>query len=75
MQSWKHLHYKNENIEIRCLNNTQKTSKQTNKQKRFLKVKNRLLELEDDFIGLKDKELETIKEIEELFSKPIIGSI
>ena len=51
------------------------TNKQTNKQKIFLKVKNRLLELEDDFIGLKDKELETIKEIEELFSKPIIGSI
>lgn len=74
MQSWKLLNYKNENIEIRCLNNTQK-NKQTNKQKRSLKVKNRLLELEDDFIGLKDKELKTKKEIEELFFKLIIGSI
>lgn len=49
--------------------------KKTNKQKRSLKVKNRLLELEDDFIGLKDKELKTKKEIEELFFKLIIGSI
>ena len=52
-----------------------KKKKKTNKQKRSLKVKNRLLELEDDFIGLKDKELKTKKEIEELFFKLIIGSI
>ena len=46
----------------------------------FLKVKNSLLELEEDFIALKDRELKDIevkikREIEELFFKPIIVSI
>ena len=46
----------------------------------FLKVKISLLELEKDFIELKDRELEDRKvkmkrEIEELFFKPIIVSI
>ena len=46
----------------------------------FLKVKNSLLELENDFIGLKDeglkdRELKIRKEIEALFFKPIILSI
>ena len=46
----------------------------------YLKVKNSLLELEKDFIDLKDIELKdsgikTKKEIEELFIKPIITSI
>ena len=41
--------YKNENIERKYLNNIEKNQ--------FLKVKNSLLELEKDFIELKDKEL------------------
>ena len=46
----------------------------------FLKVKNSLLELENDFIGLKDeglkdRELKIRKEVEALFFKPIILSI
>ena len=46
----------------------------------FLKVKNSLLELEKDSIGLYDKELKERetkikREIEELFLKPIIVSI
>ena len=45
----------------------------------FLKVENSLLELEKDFIELKDGELEdrelkNKREIEELHFKPIIGS-
>ena len=45
----------------------------------FLKVENSLLELEKDFIELKDGELEdrelkNKREIEELLFKPIIGS-
>ena len=39
--------YKNENIVIKYLNNMQKNQ--------FLKVKNSLLELEKDFIELKDR--------------------
>ena len=64
--------YKNENIERKYLNNMRKNQ--------FLKVKNSLLELEKDFIELKDREL-TDKEakikrkIEELFFKPIIVPI
>ena len=41
--------YKNENIERKYLKNKQKDQ--------FLKVKNSLLELEKDFIELKDREL------------------
>ena len=46
----------------------------------FLKVKNSLVELEKDFIKLKDIELKdgevkNKKEIEEVFFKPIIVSI
>ena len=46
----------------------------------FLKVKNSLLELEKDFIELKDRDLndrevKIKREIEELFFKPIIVSI
>ena len=45
-----------------------------------MKVKNNLFKLEKDFIELKDTELKdrkikTKKEIEELFTKPIIVSI
>ena len=68
----KNLNYKNKNIERKYLNNTWKNQ--------FLKIKNSLLELEKQFIDLKDRELkdrgEKIKrEIEELFCKPIIVSI
>ena len=41
-----HPNYKNENIERKYLTSTQKNQ--------FLKVKNNLLELEKDFIELKD---------------------
>ena len=49
-------------------------------KKRFLKVNIILLELQNDFIGLKDgelkdRELKIEKEIEELFFKSIIASI
>ena len=49
------------------------------KKYRFLKVKKSLLELENNFIGLKDgalkdRELEIKKEIAELFFKPITVS-
>ena len=40
---------KNENIEIKYIKNMQKSQ--------FLKVKNSVLELEKDFIELKDREL------------------
>ena len=64
--------YKNENIERKYLNNTQKNQ--------FVKVKNSLLELEKDFIEFKDRESKDRKtkinrEIEKLFFKPIIVSI
>ena len=56
--------YKNENIEKKYLNNTQKN--------KFLKVNNSLLELEKDFIELKerevkDREIKIKREMEELF--------
>ena len=54
--------YKNKNTEKAYLNNMRKNQ--------FLKVKNSLLELEKDFIELKDRELkesESRREIEELF--------
>ena len=64
--------YKSENIERKYLNNM--------RNNQFLKVKNNLLELEKDFVELKDRELKdrrlkSKKEIEELFYKPIIVSI
>ena len=64
--------YENKNIERKYLNNIQKNQ--------FLKVKTSLLELEKDFIELKDrefkdKEVKIKREIEELFFKPIIVSI
>ena len=64
--------YKNENIETIYLNIMQKNQ--------FLKVKNNLLELEKDFIDLKDIELKDRvikikKEMDELFIKPNFASI
>ena len=61
--------YKNENIERNNLNNMWKNQ--------FLKVKNSLLELQKDLIELKGRELKgrevkIKKEIEEVFSKPVI---
>ena len=63
--------YKNENIERKYLNNMGKNQ--------FLQVNNSLLELEKDFIELKDRkfkqsEVKIKGEIEELFFKPIIVS-
>ena len=63
--------YKNENIERKYLNNMGKNQ--------FLQVNNSLLELEKDFIELKDRkfkqsEVKMKGEIEELFFKPIIVS-
>ena len=60
---------KNENIKKKYLTNMQRNQ--------FLKVKNRLLELEKDFIELKgrelkDREIKIKREIEELFLKLII---
>ena len=64
--------YKNKNIERNFLKVVPKNQ--------FLKVKNDLLELEKDFIELKDRELKgrevkIKREIEELFFKPIIVSM
>ena len=64
------LNYKNENIETKYLKNM--------KINQFSKVKNSLLELEKDFIELKDRKLKDIKvkrEIEKLFFKAIMVSI
>ena len=44
--------YKNENIERKCLNYIQKNQ--------FLKGENSLLELEEDFIEFKDRELKVL---------------
>ena len=68
----KSRNYKNENIERKFLKIIQKNQ--------CLKVKNSLLELEKDFIELKDielkdREVKIKREIEELFFKPIIASI
>ena len=65
-------YYKKENIERKCLNKI--------RENQFLKVKNRLIELEKDFMELKDRklkgrEVKIKREIEELFFKPIIVSI
>ena len=64
--------FKNENIERKSLNNMAKNQ--------FLKVKNSILELEKDFIELKNRELEDRevkikRETEELVLKNIIESI
>ena len=66
------LKYKNENIERKYFKNI--------RINQFLKIKNSLLELENDFIELKDRELrdrevKIKREIEELFLKPIIVSL
>ena len=66
------LKYKNENIERKYLKNI--------RINQFLKIKNSVLELENDFTELKDRELKdrevkTKREIEELFLKPIIVSL
>ena len=48
------------------------------RRSRFVKVKNELLKLENDFIGskdLKDKEIKIKRKIENLFLQPIIVSI
>ena len=71
-ENLKYPKYGNENIKTKYLNNTG--------IKRFLKQKNSLLELENDFIELKDRELKDrelkIKsETEELFFEPIFLSI
>ena len=68
----KNLNYKNENIERKYLKNIQKNQ--------FLRVKNNLLELEKDFIELKDRELKDReikikREIVELFFKRTIDVI
>ena len=68
----KNPNYKNENIERKYLKNMRKN--------RLVKVKNSLLELEKDFIELKDielkdREVKIKREIEEIFFKPIMVSI
>ena len=65
------LDYKNEDINRKYLKHMQNSQ--------FLKVKNSILELEKDFMKLKDRELKdreekTKREIEELFYKLIIMS-
>ena len=61
--------FKNENIEIKYLNNMRKNQ--------FLKVKNSLLELEKDSIELKNRqlkyrELEIKRELKELFLNQLL---
>ena len=48
------LDYKNENVESKYLKNM--------RNNQFLKVKNTLLELEKDFMGLKDRKLKDREE-------------
>ena len=45
------------------------------RENQFLKVKNSLLELEKDFIELKDRDIKVKREIEEVFFKPIMVPI
>ena len=64
--------YKNQNIERKFLKFIQKNQ--------FLKVKNSILELEKDFIelkdrDLKDREVKIERKIEEIFFKSITVSI
>ena len=68
----KNLNYKNENIERKFLKNM--------RENQFLKIKNSLLELEKDFIELKDRkwndrEVKIKREIKKLFFEPTIVSI
>ena len=68
----KNLNYENENVERKYSKNMRKSQ--------FSKVKNSFLELEKDFIGLKDRtfkdrEVKVKREIEELFFEPIFVSI
>ena len=65
--------YKNQNIERKFL-------KFTNFLNQFLKVKNSILELEKDFIelkdrDLKDREVKIERKIEEIFFKSVTVSI
>ena len=62
----KNPNYKNENIERKYL--------KTMRNKQFLKI-NGLLELEKDFIELKDREIKIKREIEELLFKPTLVSV
>ena len=50
MKNLKHQNYQNQNIETKYLNNTQK-------KHRFVKVKNSLLQIENDFEVVKDGKL------------------
>ena len=59
--------YKNHNIDRKYLKNVRKNQ--------FLKVKNSLLELEKDFIELKDRQVTIKREKVGLFFKTIIVSI
>ena len=59
--------YKNKNIERKCLNKMRKNQ--------FLKINNSILELEKDFMELKDRGVKIKRQVEELFFKPIIVSI
>ena len=72
MENLKYSNNKNENNADKYLNSSRRS--------RFLKVKDNLLELENDFISLKDgelkdRELKIKKGIEALFFKQIIVSI
>ena len=72
MENLKYSNNKNENNAVKYLNSSRRS--------RFLKVKDNLLELENDFISLKDgelkdRELKIKKGIEALFFKQIIVSI
>ena len=50
LENLKHQNYQNQNIEKKYLNNTQK-------KHRFVKVKNSLLQIENDFEVVKDGKL------------------
>ena len=72
MENLKYSNNKNENNAVKYLNSSRRS--------RFLKVKDKLLKLENDFISLKDgelkdRELKIKKGIEALFFKQIIVSI
>ena len=56
--------YKNENIERKCLNKMRKNQ--------LLKVNNSILELEKDFMELKDREIKIKRQVEELFLNQLL---